>query len=167
MSPTLRLVSAGAATVAVSFGLARYGYGLLLPDLRAALDLDSATLGLIGSGSFAAYLLATVAAGLLAARLGARRLVVAGGSLAVAGMLIVAAAQSPLALGAGTTFPSGTQGEITDDHTPFMRDGVPAIDLIDFDFPCWHKRCDDMSAVSERSLDLSGEAVLELLRTWR
>jgi hypothetical protein len=70
-------------------------------------------------------------------------------------------------VGAGTTFPSGTQGEITDDHTPFMRDGVPAIDLIDFDFPCWHKRCDDMSAVSQASLDRSGEAVLELLRTWR
>ena len=43
----------------------------------------------------------------------------------------------------------------------------PAIDLIDFDFPCWHKRCDDMSAVSAESLDRSGEAVLELLRTWR
>jgi hypothetical protein len=46
--------SAGAATVAISFGLARYGYGLLLPDLRAALDLDSAALGFIGTGSFAA-----------------------------------------------------------------------------------------------------------------
>ena len=57
--------------------------------------------------------------------------------------------------------------EIIDDHTPFTRDGVPAIDLIDFDFPCWHERCDDMSAVSKRSLDASGEAVLELLRTWR
>ncbi len=44
---------------------------------------------------------------------------------------------------------------------------MPAIDLIDFDFPCWHKRCDDMSAVSAKSLDRSGEAVLELLRTWR
>ena len=62
---------------------------------------------------------------------------------------------------------SGTQSEITDDHTPFARAGVPAIDLIDFDFPCWHKQCDDMSAVSQASLDRSGEAVLELLRTWR
>jgi glutaminyl-peptide cyclotransferase len=70
-------------------------------------------------------------------------------------------------VGAGATFPALEQGEITDDHTPFTADGVPAIDLIDFDFPCWHKTCDDMSAVSERSLDTSGEAVLELLRTWR
>jgi glutaminyl-peptide cyclotransferase len=70
-------------------------------------------------------------------------------------------------VGAGSTFPAGVRGEVTDDHTPFARDGVPAIDLIDFDFPCWHKQCDDLSAVSAKSLDRSGEAVLELLRTWR
>ena len=70
-------------------------------------------------------------------------------------------------VGAQSAFPVRTQPQIIDDHTPFARDGVPAIDLIDFDFPCWHKRCDDMSAVSKRSLDVSGEAVLELLRTWR
>jgi acetylornithine deacetylase/succinyl-diaminopimelate desuccinylase-like protein len=64
-------------------------------------------------------------------------------------------------------FPDELAGEVTDDHTPFTRKGIPAIDLIDFTFPCWHKTCDDLSAVSERSLDLSGEAVLELLRTWR
>jgi hypothetical protein len=70
-------------------------------------------------------------------------------------------------VGVGSAFPAGTVGEVTDDHTPFTRMGVPAIDLIDFDFPCWHKTCDDMSAVSASSLDRSGEAVLELLRTWR
>jgi glutaminyl-peptide cyclotransferase len=69
--------------------------------------------------------------------------------------------------GSQEAFPAGVVGEVTDDHTPFARAGIPAVDLIDFTFPCWHKRCDDLSAVSERSLDLSGEAVLELLRTWR
>ncbi len=39
----------------------------------------------------------------------------------------------------------------------------PSIDLIDFSFPCWHRRCDDLSAVSERSLDQTGETVLRLL----
>ena len=70
-------------------------------------------------------------------------------------------------VGSGAAFPDATSGEVQDDHTPFMQRGIPAIDLIDFTFPCWHKTCDDLSAVSERSLDLSGEAVLELLRTWR
>jgi glutaminyl-peptide cyclotransferase len=70
-------------------------------------------------------------------------------------------------VGAQAAFPARRRSEILDDHTPFAEDGVPAIDLIDFEFDCWHKRCDDMSAVSARSLDVSGEAVLELLRTWR
>ena len=69
--------------------------------------------------------------------------------------------------GSGEAFPDAESGEVQDDHTPFARRGIPAIDLIDFTFPCWHKTCDDISAVSERSLDLSGEAVLELLRSWR
>jgi glutaminyl-peptide cyclotransferase len=70
-------------------------------------------------------------------------------------------------VGSAAVFPDETQGVILDDHTPFLRRGVPAIDLIDFDFACWHQPCDDLSAVSEQSLDRSGEAVLELLRTWR
>ncbi len=70
-------------------------------------------------------------------------------------------------VGSAEAFPDVLSGEVTDDHTPFTRRGIPAIDLIDFTFPCWHKTCDNLSAVSERSLDLSGEAVLELMRTWR
>jgi hypothetical protein len=70
-------------------------------------------------------------------------------------------------VGARAAFPARTRSQILDDHTPFTQDGVPAIDLIDFDFPCWHRRCDDMSAVSAHSLDVSGEAVLELLRSWK
>jgi len=70
-------------------------------------------------------------------------------------------------VGTPGTFPPGVVGEVTDDHTPFMRRGIPAIDLIDFTFPCWHKTCDDLSAVSERSLDRSGETVFEMLRRWR
>ncbi|HEX8073865.1 MAG TPA: M28 family metallopeptidase [Thermoleophilaceae bacterium] len=68
-------------------------------------------------------------------------------------------------VGAGATFPPRTGYEISDDHVPFQDAGVPAIDLIDFDFPCWHRRCDDLSQVSERSLDATGESVLQLLLT--
>jgi glutaminyl-peptide cyclotransferase len=67
-------------------------------------------------------------------------------------------------VGVERVFPSTRQGAVLDDHIPFIRHGVPSIDLIDFDFPCWHRRCDDMSAVSERSVDAVGETVYELLR---
>jgi hypothetical protein len=52
---------------------------------------------------------------------------------------------------------------VIDDHVPFLRAGVPAIDLIDFEFPCFHRPCDNLSAVSVRSLDAVGETVLEFL----
>ena len=67
-------------------------------------------------------------------------------------------------VGALEVFPSGDQGPVSDDHIPFVEEGVPSIDLIDFDFPCWHRRCDDISAVSERSVNAVGETINELLR---
>ena len=67
-------------------------------------------------------------------------------------------------VGVGRVFPAGVQGSILDDHVPFILQGVPSIDLIDFDFPCFHRTCDDMSVISERSLDAVGETVLETLR---
>jgi glutaminyl-peptide cyclotransferase len=68
-------------------------------------------------------------------------------------------------VGALEVFPHGDQGPVSDDHIPFLEQGVPSIDLIDFNFPCWHRRCDDMSAVSERSVDAVGETIYELLKT--
>jgi hypothetical protein len=67
--------------------------------------------------------------------------------------------------GVGAYFPNAVGLGIEDDHTPFLRQGVPSIDLIDWDFPCFHKTCDNLSAVSEKSLDASGEAVAGLLGT--
>jgi glutaminyl-peptide cyclotransferase len=68
-------------------------------------------------------------------------------------------------VGALEVFPKGEQGSTSDDHLPFLEAGVPSIDLIDFDFPCWHRSCDDMSAVSEASVNAVGETIYELLRT--
>jgi glutaminyl-peptide cyclotransferase len=65
--------------------------------------------------------------------------------------------------GFGRHFPAREQGAVLDDHVPFIRRGVPAIDLIDFDFPCWHRRCDDLSAVSRASLDAVGETMMVFL----
>jgi glutaminyl-peptide cyclotransferase len=69
--------------------------------------------------------------------------------------------------GVGAIMSSSTQGTVEDDHTPFMQAGVPAIDLIDFDFPQWHTLQDRPNVLSKRSLDAAGEAVVELLRQLR
>jgi peptidase M28-like protein len=68
-------------------------------------------------------------------------------------------------VGEAKVFPDRVRGGIIDDHTPFLQQGVPAVDLIDFDFACFHKTCDDLSGVSERSLDAVGETMRQLLTT--
>jgi predicted MFS family arabinose efflux permease len=73
-------------------------------------------LGLAATGSFGAYLAATVASGALSARVGPRRLVVAGGGLAVLGMLLVAGARGPLALAVGLVVAGASSGLV---YPPF------------------------------------------------
>ena len=52
---------------------------------------------------------------------------------------------------------------VEDDHVPFLRAGVPATLLIDFDFPAWHTPEDTLDTVSAASLAVVGEVVLEAL----
>jgi len=49
-----------------------------------------------------------------------------------------------------------------DDHTPFLEAGIPAVDIIDFDYPYWHTIEDTPDKVSAESL----EAVGKTLWTW-
>ena len=46
--------------------------------------------------------------------------------------------------------------EITDDHTPLNRIGIPTIDLIDFDFPPWHTADDTIDKIGAESLKIVG-----------
>jgi len=39
-----------------------------------------------------------------------------------------------------------------DDHTPFLERGIPAVDIIDFDYPYWHTTADTLDKVSAESL---------------
>jgi len=52
---------------------------------------------------------------------------------------------------------------IEDDHLPFIEAGVPAIDLIDLDYPAWHTPDDDLEHVSAASLQAVGDVVLAAL----
>jgi len=54
---------------------------------------------------------------------------------------------------------------VTDDHIPFMNLGVPCADLIDFDFgpnnSYWHTPKDTLDKLSPKSLQISGDVILE------
>jgi glutaminyl-peptide cyclotransferase len=52
---------------------------------------------------------------------------------------------------------------IDDDHMPFIKLGVPAVDLIDFDYPAWHMEDDTLDKLSPRSLEVVGSVVVETI----
>lgn len=55
---------------------------------------------------------------------------------------------------------------IVDDHTPFLRASVPAVDLIDWRYP-GHSLADGLDKLSPRSLDAVGETVVQLISELR
>jgi hypothetical protein len=48
---------------------------------------------------------------------------------------------------------------IIDDHFPFLRIGVPAVDIIDFEYPHWHTIDDTVDKVSAYSLEQVGRTL--------
>jgi Zn-dependent M28 family amino/carboxypeptidase len=48
---------------------------------------------------------------------------------------------------------------ILDDHTPFLEIGIPAVDIIDFDYPYWHTTSDTVDKVSAESLEIVGRTL--------
>ena len=70
-------------------------------------------------------------------------------------------------VGAAAYFPPGTGATVLDDHTPFLRAGVPAVDLIDFDYRFADSSRDTPDKLSPAALDAVGETVVELLRARR
>lgn len=52
---------------------------------------------------------------------------------------------------------------MTDDHTPFLRRGYPAVDIIDFDYPAWHTTGDTIDKVSPASLERVGKVLQSFL----
>jgi glutaminyl-peptide cyclotransferase len=57
---------------------------------------------------------------------------------------------------------------VDDDHMPFIKRGVPAADLIDFDYgygnAFWHTKEDTIDKLSPKSLEIVGSVVLETIR---
>jgi len=58
--------------------------------------------------------------------------------------------------------------KVSDDHLPFMDRGVPSADLIDFTYGYnnvfWHTPQDTIDKLSPKSLEISGNVILETIR---
>lgn len=63
------------------------------------------------------------------------------------------------ALGYEKFFIATPKYDMIDDHTPFLEAGIPAVDIIDFDYPYWHTSADTADKVSAKSLQAVGETL--------
>lgn len=52
---------------------------------------------------------------------------------------------------------------ILDDHVPFLERQIPAVDLIDFEYPAWHTRADTPEQCSAESLGQVGRLLVALI----
>ena len=52
---------------------------------------------------------------------------------------------------------------VEDDHIPFVKAGVPSLDIIDLDYPQWHTPQDTIDAIAARSIQIVGDVVVAAL----
>ena len=73
--------------------------------------------------------------------------------------------EAAAAVGAEQEFPAEGDGQVAiiDDHIPFVRAGVPSIDLIDFDYEYADTAQDTPDKLDPEALDAVGETVAELV----
>ncbi|MGE0352172.1 MAG: M28 family peptidase [Gemmatimonadales bacterium] len=53
---------------------------------------------------------------------------------------------------------------LEDDHVPLQKVGIPAIDVIDFDYPYWHTPDDTADKLSAESLKVVGDVAVAVIR---
>lgn len=68
-------------------------------------------------------------------------------------------------LGHGDVFIDEEKFSMLDDHTPFNEAHIPAVDIIDFDYPYWHTTQDTPDKVSPQSLQAVGETLWHWITT--
>jgi predicted MFS family arabinose efflux permease len=150
----------GAAVVGVAFGMARYAYGLTLPEVRSEFGLSELLLGLIASGTFAGYLIGLVSVPRLAALRGPRAPTSVGGVCGLVGAATVALAPSPWVLAAGAVLGGSAAGWVW----------APYSDIVTEVAPPRHQPTVLAVITTGTSLGLVGLAVLALVGThtsWR
>ena len=66
-------------------------------------------------------------------------------------------------LGYSENFIPELKHSILDDHIPFIENGIPAIDIIDIDYPYWHTSEDTIDKISPESLEIIGKTIYHWL----
>ncbi|BAN96496.1 hypothetical protein E05_17300 [Plautia stali symbiont] len=92
MKASLRLTLSGFMLIAVTYGLARFAWGMMMPQVAQQISFSPRASGMLAACSYLAYCLATPGATLLLARWGVRSTAMLAALTAMLGLLLMAAA---------------------------------------------------------------------------
>ncbi len=153
------LVAPGLALIAVTYGLARFAYGLFLPEMREAFDLSPSLLGLIGAGSYLGYCVAVIISLVYTSRTGPRLMAVGAGVVAVAGMAVVAGSPVAWVLALGILVAGSSTGLASPPMAEAVARSIPH---------CLQDRANALiNSGTSVGVALSGPAALLLTGQWR
>jgi predicted MFS family arabinose efflux permease len=153
------LVAAGTALIAVSYGLARYAYGLYLPRFRAEFALSASTAGTLASVSYASYCLAIFLGAAFTARGAARGTAILAGATATVGMGLVAVSRSTKELGIGVAIAGASAGLSSPPLVALVASGVR---------PAFQNRAQTVvNAGTGLGVLVAGPSALALATQWR
>lgn len=104
------LSAAGFVATAISFGPARMGFGLFVPDFRSAFSMSTSTVGFVSSLGFTGFFIGLLAAQWMLSRQGPAAPVLFGLAAASAGLATVAMAPNVIVLAVGVFLAASSAG---------------------------------------------------------
>lgn len=120
MKNSIALGITGFSLIAVSYGMARFSWGLMMPEVAKEVSFSPQIAGIIAACSYLAYCLAIVFTPLQVSRFGPRMPAMTAALAAAVGLILLALAHSPLMLAIGL-FIAGTSAGLS---SPALAEAV-------------------------------------------
>jgi predicted MFS family arabinose efflux permease len=99
--------------IAVTYGLARFSFGLLLPGISDSLEMSDSAASIISSLLYLSYCFTIVIATVLTTREGPRKMIISAGLSALAGLVLMAIAPNVWVLALGVLLAGASTGLVS------------------------------------------------------
>lgn len=125
MTKPIALGITGFSLIAVTYGMARFSWGLMLPDIRQAIPFTPQMAGVIAACSYAAYCLSVFLTSFLTDRFGPRVPALLAAATAASGLLVLSLSAQPLTLALGLFIAGLSSGLASPALAGAVGDSVP------------------------------------------
>ncbi|SDR01102.1 MFS transporter [Virgibacillus salinus] len=108
-----KLVLPGITMIAVTYGFARFSFGLLLPGINESLEMSEFVSGMISSLFYLAYCFTIILSTVITSKEGPRRMIISAGLSAFVGLLLMSIAPNEWVLALGVLLAGGSTGLVS------------------------------------------------------